>query len=111
MEYSLTYEVNLGGETYMGLNPCSNGILSDISYTDGEYLQESLNPCSNGILSDLSSFFSYYGGFCLNPCSNGILSDGEERRRGCKAWFVLILVLMECSLTKHLRVYNKQRAS
>ena len=36
---------------------------------------------------------------CLNPYSNGMLSDAYRYINGKQEFFVLILILMECSLT------------
>ena len=34
-----------------------------------------LNPCSNGMPSDALTAMSTSGAICLNPCSNGMPSD------------------------------------
>ena len=60
----------------MCLNPCSNGILSDLTDAVRRVVKDrSLNPCSNGILSDKFPLNRMNMPKCLNPCSNGILSD------------------------------------
>jgi len=42
----------VGGKTFEGLNPCSNGICSLTYYQVGEEARRcGLNPCSNGICS------------------------------------------------------------
>ena len=57
-----------------------------------------LNPCSNGMLPDSTEQSGTARPVSLNPCSNGMLPDKNEWCHVTKA-FVLILVLMECSLT------------
>ena len=52
MEYSLTKVFRTLISIVLSLNPCSNGILSDILYLLSGMPDRSLNPCSNGILSD-----------------------------------------------------------
>ena len=56
MEYSLTQISDASGKAYGGLNPYSNGILSDwwmrLMMRGWIFC---LNPYSNGILSDLGS--------------------------------------------------------
>ena len=44
---------------------------------------------------------------CLNPCSNGVLSDSSGLRKILRWIQVLILILMEYSLTKHVKPGEK----
>ena len=75
MEYSLTVIILAFGVLVARLNPCSNGILSDLKKDTQVQSGKSLNPCSNGILSDNVCYCCVCWKSCLNPCSNGILSD------------------------------------
>ncbi len=67
-----------------------------------------LNPYSNGILPDDRVLYTHYIGACLNPYSNGILPDYiyDEETNGCV--FVLILILMEYSLTVSINSASAQ---
>ena len=59
----------------------------------------SLNPYSNGILSDMRSLTRVTHHQCLNPYSNGTLSDSYNQKQDCCLERVLILIIMEYSLT------------
>ena len=82
MECSLTWLLWPHAQDRIRLNPCSNGMLSD------------LNSESEGILNTP----------CLNPCSNGMLSDISFNKKLIAKLRVLILVLMECSLTDYISI-------
>ena len=59
-----------------GLNPCSNGRLSENLELEQVFTAASLNPCSNGRLSEVRWAHDNEGAKeCLNPCSNGRLSE------------------------------------
>ena len=76
MEYSQTCQIRLRMVRNIGLNPYSNGILTDF-FADLQYLayQVGLNPYSNGILTDETRINLGHWGESLNPYSNGILTD------------------------------------
>ena len=78
MEYSLTEDMkSLDKRADECLNPCSNGILSDLKEQKPHQqvlrvlilvlMEYSLTQKVEDVLS--------YTSTCLNPCSNGILSD------------------------------------
>ena len=83
MEYSLTRKSTLTGSGLGCLNPYSNGILTDFAFTLAHFGNKSLNPYSNGILTDILDEL------CL----------GAD-------YYVLILILMEYSLTVGRMVLN-----
>ena len=58
-----------------------------------------LNPYSNGILPDFYVWDTRTKNSCLNPYSNGILPDCTYRTNKLSWLDVLILILMEYSLT------------
>ena len=76
MEHSLTFPDKWDESNVKGLNPCSNGTLSDkpIGHLNARQVL-CLNPCSNGTLSDFLYSRPKVFGNRLNPCSNGTLSD------------------------------------
>ena len=59
----------------------------------------SLNPYSNGILPDKTKLIVKIMENCLNPYSNGILPDTNLSDLPAEGYIVLILILMEYSLT------------
>ena len=131
MEYSLTeFPIKLI-DAVLCLNPFSNGILSDLisalqnlmkfvlililmeySLTHEKSLikraEIGLNPYSNGILSDAQVINVKGRKIRLNPYSNGILSD-ENKHQYHRKISVLILILMEYSLTFFLTLFYKLR--
>ena len=64
-----------------------------------KYIYISLNPYSNGMLSDTNAQAQEADTVRLNPYSNGMLSDAKEIGENEGYQSVLILILMECSLT------------
>ena len=104
MEYSLTF----GRRHPQGLRLCVLIlILMEYSLTMAKKIKKNyswcLNPYSNGILPDNILKAAILPTICLNPYSNGILPDAFSAAFTSGALVVLILILMEYSLTSLLR--------
>ena len=107
MEYSLTYSLCVRIKQPASLNPYSNGILPDVNILSVWKKITCLNPYSNGILPDNDKNSSRRTRTRLNPYSNGILPDIRESEHFAFKSDVLILILMEYSLT--IAEINKKR--
>ena len=76
MEYSQTEAILVRYNRAKGLNPYSNGILTDKTRKDIMKNNKCLNPYSNGILTDTLGYcLQCFQKNRLNPYSNGILTD------------------------------------
>ena len=71
-------------------------------------LLKSLNPCFSGIYCDSFTGHTVTNNLCLNPCFSGIYCDKENRRNRQSA-SVLIIVLVEYTVTKLKKIWKDEK--